>query len=159
MKAVKWLLTVVGSLIITKFYDKIEKIGFFSLVEILINTIWNKIMWILTFEVKVGGLLLFFLTILFIIFLFNLIKKPLILNYNSDEIKGYNWAWQWFKNYNGWDIKDLILKCPKCSTPTKVAGHSLDSYSCPRCNFTLYTGPSQNDVKSIIRDNWNRKYI
>ena len=108
MKFIKWLLGIVGGLIVTSIYEKITKKPLFFILNKSIKAIWNGIKWVSNFELKlvwlISAIIIGYTVYLVILSLrkqgLQEEKKNPIFDYNKDRIKGYDWKWKIIKNYN-----------------------------------------------------------
>ena len=165
MKFIKWLLGIVGGLIVTSIYEKITEKPLFSILKKSIKVIWDGIKRVLDFETKLVWLVSIII-VSYIVYLIVLslrkqkiqeVTKNPIFDYNKDRIKGYDWKWKVVKNYDRLGISELTMQCPICKTSMKYQFYLNHEYQCPRCDKSIYGKPNPKDIKLIIIDNWNNR--
>lgn len=159
--------TAIFSLLLTMGYD-------YSKDKPVLTTIWNVIIWIwdliltiLNFNLKVWWLIVaigLFILILYIIDKFKREEtfKPDFYSYREGKFKKWKWTWgwNWSQSKNAWGITDMKAHCPNCDTPmiehSRVYGLSFD---CPRCDFRASDNQCDepHKIERIILDNIDRK--
>lgn len=82
--------------------------------------------------------------------------KDRLDTYTEDNILGLRYRWNWEHSYdNVFNIENLVAICNRCGTPMR-SSMSYGSWTCPRCGNYQKQRKSDDDVKSIIIDNFNR---
>lgn len=161
--------TTLFGFILTVVYDVFKQKNIFSTFLSLLNWIWNGIIAILIFELKIWWLLIFVALVIGLMYLYVLLikrkddAKPLFLEYTQDRLKEWKWSWSWQQEYftKKWGVENLIPHCPKCDTHMLVTYYG-SHYMCPRCNFdSSLRGKSESshEVEALIYDNVRRKYF
>ena len=129
-----------------------------STIGLILRTVWNFIIAVLNFDLKVWWLIISIIIIIAVIYLIDYFNQeeivtPDFCNYREGIFKQWRWTWNWKWNTyrNAWIISDLTPHCPNCDTP-------LLGYECPRCNYIVNYGQLDEPYKieHIILDNLNR---
>ena len=160
--------TAIFSLLLTMGYDYSKNEPILSTVWNLFKWIWNLIISILNFDLKVWWILIALAVFIGIIYLIDKFKqkesfKPDFYGYREDKVKKWKWTWTWeWNNFKkAWIISNFRAHCPNCDTPMIEHSSSIYgvSFDCPRCDFTA--SGSQCDephkIERIILDNIDRK--
>lgn len=108
-----------------------------------IKWVWNLIIAILNFRLKVWWLLVIIIigviTIDLLIRINDKKVDPSIINYKSDTFKVWKWSWSWKqdKYSKKWKVSDLTASCPECNSTLLSSQDIINGYSfqCPRCSF------------------------
>ena len=163
-----WIISIASTLlgfILTVVYDLIKEQQILTTVGNIFSTLWNWIIDVLTFKLKVWWVLLgiaSLLTFLFIMYKISELKEPTrpeYTNYTQDHFRTWKWSWKWeWNNYEKeWNIVRLQAHCPKCNTPM-TPGLYEDYYQCPRCHYqSVYDNHDKSyEVKVVIIDNISR---
>lgn len=131
--------TVIGAIVTALLRSQV-------LIEGLITTAVNLLGWIkkvLLFGIPVW-LLLVGVGVLYLVFYVLLNRsdnnKSNFLTYNTDEIDGVKWEWEWFRSYEGkYDISldRLIPVCKNCKGFLIQDNHFYNGFKlkCEHCNF------------------------
>lgn len=168
-----WTVTIGGGLvlsIISVINDIINKEKIFSTIGTILSMIYETVLAILNYRIKVWWLLIGVIVLIFILFLF--VKyldfsqatsdKPEFLKYTNDTILGYKWKWNWQKDvYGKYCVENLCPICSRCDTPLveNFCGYG-GRYKCLRCEEGYSrTMPEFDNVKMLIHDNVRRKYF
>lgn len=171
----KWIKSPWGISIGTALFSLLLTMGYdYSKRKPILSTIWNILVWIwdfiiiiLNFNLKVWWIILAIGLYIFVIYLIDKFKKeetfkPDFYSYREGRFKRWKWTWEWKWNQlkNAWTIYNLRANCPNCDTP--MIEHSSMyglSYDCPRCDF--HANDNQCDephkIERIILDNIDRK--
>lgn len=134
-----------------------------------IKDLWNNILKLFSFEIKVWVLIILVIIYIFTKQMFKFFSKRdnaipnKYLNYRSDVLKKWKWSWSWRINpYNNeLQIVDLRAKCPKCNATMIFHGNYLygNTYECSKCDFK--TSEEEGEVKykieQLIFDKINEK--
>lgn len=143
-------------------YDYFKNKPILSTIWWIVNGIWNFIISVLNFNLKVWWLIVGIIVIFAIIyFKQEETVKPDFYDYREGVFKRWSWTWdyKWDKWENAWGISDLTAYCPKCNTP--LTNHSRYDlrFDCPRCGFRAHDVECDNphDIERIIWDNVKRK--
>lgn len=161
--------TAVLSFLMTICYDFLKDKPVFSTLTSIFIAIWNFIISILNFELKVWWVLLGITLIIFIIYILYKIDSlknsesnslP-FLRYTKDNINGWHWEWIWEKQYDGkWGIENLHPICPKCETPLVRSNEHGGRLVCLRCNIESYERlPDLDHVKILLYDNVKKDHF
>ena len=159
--------TALFSFALTLLRDYINGIKLFSTIKNIFTIIYNFLIFILNYQIKVWWLIVFVI-LMSVIFHFLLKKSnteestPYFLNYTEDCFRNWKWTWQWHRNYynNKYEIYNLRAHCPKCETPMiqdiNIYG---EIYHCPRCRFVsdYKEHAKEYEVKAMIIDNLDRQ--
>jgi Ca2+/Na+ antiporter len=159
--------TALFSFLLTVIYDLIKGKQILSTIGLIFVTMWNWILTILNFKLKVWWIISGILLMLFVLyFIFKLSElreeaKPEFTNYREDHFTHWKWVWDWEKKSyeNTWHVVNLTAHCPKCDTPmidfTKFSG---TTYKCPRCSYITsdYECDYAYEIEQVIIDNVNR---
>lgn len=159
--------TAIFSLLLTMGYDYSKDKPVLTTIWNIIVWIWDLIMTILNFNLKIWWLLVAIGLFIFILYIINKFKKqetfkPDFYSYREGKFKRWKWSWgwTWSQSKNAWLISDMKAHCPNCNTP--MIEHSSMyglSFDCPRCDFRA--NDSQCDepykIERIIFDNIDRK--
>ena len=171
----KWIKTPWGISIGTAIFSLLLTMGYdYSKEKPILSTIWNIIIWIwdlilsiLNFDLKVWWIISAVGIFIFIIYLIDKFKKeesfkPDFYSYREDTVKKWKWTWnwEWSKSKGAWGITDFKAHCPNCDTPMidDSSRYGL-SYDCPRCSFQA-SGERCDEphkIERIILDNIDRK--
>ena len=154
--------TVIGGLLLSFVSDLIQQISLLSTITIVLSFVWNCIISVLTFEIKVWWLIVaivVFVVVLWIIAKYHDLKhvddKPEFLSYTQDFLLDCAWEWTWGKNYDGkYQIENLCKVCIDCKTPLTPTGNFDFKLKCPRCKKTYdFNMNDESDVEVLIYDN------
>jgi len=159
--------TAIFSLLLTMGYDYSKQKPILSTIWDIITWIWNLLLRILNFNLKVWWIILAIGLFIFILYLIDKLKqeesfKPDFYSFREGKFKRWKWTWEWKldKSKNAWVISNMKAHCPNCDTPmiehSSVYGLSFD---CPRCDFQA--SDTQCDyphkIERIILDDIDRK--
>lgn len=160
--------TAIFSLLLTMGYDYSKEKPILSTVWNIIVWIWDLILSILNFNLKVWWIITGIGIFIFIFYIIDKFKKeesfkPDFYSYTEDRIKQWKWTWKWKWNQskNVWIISNMEACCPNCDTP--MIDHSNStfglSFNCPRCDFRAsgIQCDEQYKIERIICDNIDRK--
>ena len=163
-----WTVTIGGGLVvlfITVIIDAITAEKIFNTLKVLLSFIWNIVISILNFRLKVWWLLCGIAVIAIVLCILiklsdkksQTIEKPKFLEYTEDHILGLSWRWRWERMYDGkYRIENLEAVCSKCGTPLVFEYSEL--HKCLRCNKEFYHDWIETDhVIMLIQDNVRRK--
>ncbi len=158
--------TAIFSLILTMLYDYFKSNPILTTIIQLIKFIWNGLISLLTFELKMWWIILFTIVVIIII---HFAKKtatterilPFFYNYNQEKFKKWlwSWTWQWEEYKNAWLITNLTAHCPKCETALiENSSRYRLSFNCPRCDFQAYGEECDEpfQIERLILDNVER---
>lgn len=115
-------------------------------------------------RIKVELWLVLLIVLLVVIILFAIIKfifmnqkwkNEEFLEYQSDNIEGHNWAWQWENIGGKYDLGPMTMVCAQCGTFMYYTGSGY--FRCPRCKHQIDRVPNMDDVRRVIMDNAVRK--
>tara|TARA_R110001606_G_scaffold61718_1_gene144115 strand:+ start:140 stop:682 length:543 start_codon:yes stop_codon:yes gene_type:complete len=160
--------TAIFSLLLTMGYDYSKDKPILSTVWNILIWIWDFILTILNFNLKVWwiiGAIIIFILILYVIDKFKKKEsfKPDFYSYRKDKVKRWKWTWiwKWKDSKNAWVISDFKAHCPNCDTPMIDNSNNIYglSFECPRCNYQA-SGDNCDDpfkIEHLILDNIDRK--
>lgn len=159
--------TAIFSFVLTVIYDYSKNKPIFSTILQILKNLYNFILLVLNFNIKVWWLILGIIVIIAIIYLVINLKqeeniKPDFYDYREGKFKFWRWSWNWKFNYseNAWSISNLTAHCPNCDTPLiNRSNFHGPSYECPRCNFRAIDSQcdEHEKIELIILDNIERK--
>jgi hypothetical protein len=158
--------TAIFSFILTTIYDYSKSKPVFSTIIGILLSIWNAIILILNFNIKVWCLIIVISVVIIIIYLVIILKKEEILkpdfcNYREDKFRIWRWSWDWKFNYSkkSWFVSDLTAHCPNCNTSLIEYKSIYDrGFECPRCDYKArnFQGEEPYKIERIILDNIER---
>ncbi len=159
--------TAIFSLFLTIIYDSVKQKPILSTIGAILKWIWNLIINILTFNIRVWWLLLGIALLILVLYLVDKFKKeetfkPDFYSYREGRFKRWKWTWgwKWSQSKGAWVIENLEAHCPNCDTPL-IDNSSMYGYyfDCPRCNFTARDGQCEapHKIERIILDNIDRQ--
>lgn len=159
--------TAIFSLLLTMGYDYSKEKPVLTTIWKVIVWIWDLLLTILNFNLKVWWLILAVGLFILILYIIDKLKKeetfkPDFYSYREGKFKEWKWTWgwNWSQSKNAWIISDMKAHCPNCDTPmiehSSVYGLSFD---CPRCDFRASDNQCEEPYKieRIIFDNIDRK--
>lgn len=158
--------TTVFSLILTMVYDYIKNKPVLSTVLTIFMKLWNFIILILNYRIKVWWLIVGISILIAVVYAISNFKheivKPDFCNYTNGVLKSWRWSWDWHFNIskNAWNISDLTAHCPRCDTPLiDSCTYYRQKFECPRCNYHAIDSKCEEPYKieRLILDNVNRK--
>jgi hypothetical protein len=130
------LLLGVGS---TFLADWFKSLSFLTTLKGVFFWLWNGVIWLLNFEIKVWWLLIGIVVIAGIILFIVSIPKssiePEYLQYKQEVFEKWLWKWDWHFNGSRYKVSNLHPCCPVCETPLILQSsgwHSISGYVCPR---------------------------
>jgi len=159
--------TAIFSLLVTMGYDYSKDKPILTTVWNILVWIWNLIISILEFNLKVWWIIVTLGLFIFILYLNNKFKqdetfKPDFYSYREGKFKRWKWSWgwKWSQLKNAWIISNMRAHCPNCDTP--MIEHSSTyglSFVCPRCDFQASNSQCDEPqkIERIILDNIDRK--
>lgn len=170
MKNNQWLKSAwaigIGCAIIPIVYDIIKNNPILSSLSSILKIIYNCIISVLNFEIRLWWLLV---ATIIIYGIYYFIKKlmsekeilPKYYTYREDIFSGWKWTWKWEINESKdkYRITNLNLHCSKCQTPMILKnGYATISYNCPRCGNSAPWDDSNKtkNIEAVIIDNANR---
>ena len=152
----------------------LQNIVWWEAIKNVVSTVWNAIVWFMTIDIPIWGILIFVVGLILILYIANIIYNATHsqsgyeqqtldwLNYTSDTFDGFQYEWK----YTGIDheqcsIRDITVLCPNCGTSLLPTNRYNDSFRCPRCNKyfdrTVHNAPkSLGDIEVLIIDNIKR---
>lgn len=157
----------------------LQNIAWWTATKNVISAIWNAIVWFMTINIPLWGILLFLMLFIAILCVWLRVyyathstaqpekkeeQMPQYLKYTSDTIEQVKFEWEYEKTADGkYVVRNLTIICPDCGTSLRPYPHNYDYYKCPRCNKTLsrydrgrtIIKPLE-DVKAVIYDNIKR---
>lgn len=158
--------TTFFGVILTVIIDFIKGKQILSTISFLLLKLWDAIITILCFDLKLWWIIMGIGVILLILFLVSKVKpeknplKPDFISYNNDKFSNYKWSWNWefSTSKKKWHVSNLVPHCPNCDTPMLSDTYEI-TFQCPRCKFkSLYNEHEKSyEVEAIIIDNLNRK--
>jgi hypothetical protein len=149
--------TAIFSLSGTIIYDLSKNKPILSTILVILNSIWQFIIRVLNYNIKVWWLLLFIGIITLAIYI--------VFRLSQDEpspkegkFKNWRWTWNWRWHYskNAWVISDLKAHCPRCDTPMEHFSSLYgQSFECPRCDYRASGSECEkpHKIEAIILDN------
>lgn len=166
MKNKKWMKspwaisigTAIFSFILTTIYDYSKSKPVFSTIMGILLSIWNGMILVLNFNIKVWWLIIVIsVTILVIILKKKEIIKPDFCNYKEDKFRIWRWSWEWKFNYSEkvWFISNLTAHCPNCDTSLIEYNNIYEQgVECPRCNYKSdFQCEEPYKIERVILDN------
>lgn len=153
----------------------LQNIAWWTAIKNVISTIWNAVVWFMTINFPIWGILLFIVIVVAILYISNLIynatHSPLSneqmtldwLKYTSDTFGQFKYEWKYVRSNNKcYAIDDITVICPNCGTTLLSEDTYHSSYRCPRCDkyygHIFNNAPkSLRDVEALIVDNIKRK--
>lgn len=175
MKNKKWIKspwtisigTAIFSFLLTMVRDYFKSKPIFTTILQILKELWNFIILVLNFNIKVWWLLVGIIIIIVIICLIasfkqDKTKKPDFYNYRDGKFKFWRWSWNWQFSYsrNAWCISNLAAHCPNCDTPLIDSSNIYNGamFECPRCDFNARDSKCDDPTKieRIILDNIER---
>jgi hypothetical protein len=136
--------TTVFGVLFTLFVDYIKSKPGLSTLKMIVSSVWNFIVSLLNYELKLWWVII---AIVIILITFNLnfkisgrkVYPPSFTNYKSDTFKVWKWSWEWKQSSydKKWQVSNLNAYCPKCGHSLLKSDDILYGYSfqCPMCNF------------------------
>ena len=159
--------TATFSMLLTILYDSIKQKPILSTLSLVFKWIWNAIITILNYNIKVWWILLGIFIFILILYLIDKFKpektfKPDFYDYREDRFRVWKWTWiwKWSQSHKAWIINELKAHCPTCDTPlidySSIHGYYFD---CPRCSFIARDGQCDNPdkIERVILDNVDRQ--
>ncbi len=153
---------VILSFLLTLLYDFFTKNPFLSTLNNSFSWALDKILQFLNYNVKMWWLIVVIASIIVIKSIAikineNKVVKPNFLSYREGTLKKWKWTWDYQKNFNKWEVTNLVPYCPNCDTKMlKVGtGYFFSGYKCPRCeiHFSEYDSEEEILIRSLIEDN------
>ena len=164
-----WTISIVSTLfgsVLTIIYDIFKGKKILSTLLNILCGIWNFIISVLNFELKLWWVLLGIALLILVLWIVVKIKEfgeegPEFLRYTKDTIQGWAWEWTWCKNYEGkYVVDDLHPVCESCGTPLAAKHDYQSSLYCVRCGWTrpgFGVFPDLNHIELYIVDTAKRK--
>lgn len=163
--------TVIFSFFLTLLNDHLKNKPILSTLLQILKAIFNFIILILNFKLKVWWLIIGIIIISIISYLITYFKeneeefkqfKPDFCSYKNEIFKHWRWSWDWKLNprENKWQISDLNAHCPRCNTPLIDRSNYYELiFECPRCDFKARGSQCEEPqkIELLISDNLNRK--
>ena len=116
--------TTIFSFLLTMGYDYSKEKPILTTIWKVIVWIWDLILTILNFNLKVWWIIVAIGLFILILFLIDKFKKeetfkPDFDSYREGKFKRWKWTWGWNWNQlkNAWSISDMKAHCPHCDTP------------------------------------------
>lgn len=166
-----WILgigtTVIGGVLLSFVMDWINKVDWLSTLKAVLHFIGNAIVSFLNFELKVWWVLVVFAILIAALLIYAKIldakqkDAPIsFLGYTKDSMLGYDWEWEYQKNYDGkYTISNLHPVCTKCGMRLKQSGMYGWQMNCPRCNTTKqWEEHYLTDAQLLIEDNIKNRF-
>ena len=155
--------SIIGSLLIYLFDKKI-----LSAIADSIIGIWNFIVSLLNYDLKVWWLIGFAIIILIIYLIHTFrteeIPEPEFTKYKEDRLKNWRWTWdwQWSDRKKSWIIVNLHAYCPKCGATLLDNSSLFDSiYECPQGDFKTgrldHQAEDKRHIEALIIDKTKRE--
>ncbi|MBL8004530.1 MAG: hypothetical protein JNL36_05495 [Candidatus Kapabacteria bacterium] len=165
-----WTVSLVTSTIlpalISIIYDKIKSNPFLTTLSEIWNWLWNCIMYLLNYEVKIWWLFGLSTIIYFL--------RKMILRRKTNQESKYPtyiegmykkilWKWRYFYYYGELGITSLEPHCPKCRTLLHSDDFSMgySNLQCLRCKNKIKYRVESNDkekIKKLILGNIENKF-
>lgn len=150
--------------LLTIIWDRIKGIEILSTVKAIISFVYNGILAILNFEIKLWWLLIGIAVLILGLYIALKIaeaksdNQPAFLSYTKDKIQGWLWEWDWIKNYYGqYEVKNLHPICENCGTPLVSGSRHGGGLECLRCKKYIIGDSFDIDhVQLLIYDNARR---
>lgn len=166
-----WILgigtTVIGGVLLSFVMDWINKVDWLSTLKAVLHFIGNAIVSFLNFELKVWWVLVVFAILIAALLIYAKIldakqkDAPIsFLGYTKDSMLGYDWEWEYQKNYDGkYTISNLHPVCTKCGMRLKQSGMYGWQMNCLRCNTTKqWEEHYLTDAQLLIEDNIKNRF-
>ncbi|MDU1604713.1 MAG: hypothetical protein E6845_17285 [Clostridium sp.] len=154
--------TAIFSFILTTIYDYSKSKPVFSTIIGILLSIWNSIIWVLNFNIKVWWLIIVISVAIVIIYVVIILKKEEIIepdfcDYKEDKFRIWRWSWEWKFNYSkkSWFISNLTAHCPNCDTSLIDYNNIYEQgFECPRCDYKSdFKCEEPYKIERIILDN------
>ena len=121
------------------------------------SLMYNILLVVLTFEVKVWQILVCIIGILCVLLLNAKLKsntnKYKFLSYQSDTLKQWKWTWHIKMDYNRnlYDIRELYPNCSDCDMAMiDYSSYNAEGYICPKCEQKYINGRGYFEDKTFI---------
>lgn len=159
--------TAVFSLLLTIVYDYAKSNPILSTISSILVRIWEWLILVLNFNIKLwwllAAILIIVLVILYLIAASKETDLPSFLEYKEEKFANWKWSWSWSLNARSgkWNISELVAHCPKCDTHLVQDSSFYRLYfNCPRCGFTPneYSTDDPKNVEAVKVDNIRRKF-
>lgn len=142
------------------FYDStkgdVKSIPILKYVIIFFNWLYDTVVAILNFPIKVWWLIVGSLVMFVIYRAFkaaNKVQTPDFINYKKDVFKRWIWRWDWKPTNTGWKITNLTPYCPKDDVQLiNNSGPFEARFYCPKCSteFGEYRDPIEFPVDAEV---------
>lgn len=163
----KWALALVPTFVaalLTLIVDWVKKIDIFSTLKSVVSTLWQWLLVVLNFEVKVWVILVILGTAFAILCIVAKIADskdvpmPAWLQYTEDYFNDWKWSWTWERNiYGKYQVENLAAHCPHCGTPMRHDNYDT-IFHCSRCGYeSRRHTDNRQDIMVVIYDNVLRK--
>jgi hypothetical protein len=170
------ILPIAATILGTGSYDFLKEKPIFSTLLYAFFWIWNKILELINFQLRLWHIFLIVLGFIIIREIIQAIKKRNIesepelkfLNYKNDRLKIWKWTWDYRINSNTmkYEIRNLQPICENCDIKmlsNASFGRSASNYKCPKCDRARteyeYGFEYQSDIEALIIHNIERGEI